>query len=600
MNTLRGNTFVWKYQETEVLGSGGNSIVYKAYRDHDAVTPFALKLFTDHTVSPKKLIRFTQEITTLESLRGTYGCSELIDYGTDDQRPFYVMPFYSGGDLHKKFIKFAPVPRDVFGALNLFVKVTEIVRDLHSEPRVLAVRDIKPQNILLNSDGQPVVCDFGLALWADTPDEDRITTQKGVGSAGYRPPEWATVYPGSKQIQGDIWSLGRTLWAILSARVPPANYESLGTSTWHLKNFLQDGTVAQALQGLVNQCTQIQPDRRPTAIELLEAARSTLKYCTDHDRGNRGSTLDDQLSEIAMLLPGSDLLVTAAQKKADLDSKYIEIDDCQNMLLARIREFEQKLSGAFSKDSGSFIIGGRERYRDVASYRANVYIRFIPSVALQDTNMGRESRYVFHFGLNSNNDFFWTETAQVDGMDSEQELINPKSLTTLAAQKCGQIESILKDYVIPEIQRMLGMKPPVGAMTMFSNGNQSGSADFDYSSNDGVYAIGSGNWRFEIVWSKASDEAIHVARPKGENTGIAIALGATRFWEIKKLSIYDFSSRIRTPEIGQIVILKNQFGYYAAVRIKEIWDNSRGKDRDRLQFDFVILDNKSTDFSSTQ
>lgn len=491
MHTLRGKTSLWTYLDTDVLGSGGNSIVYKAFCDGETTTPYALKLFTDPSVSEKKLIRFNQEITTLDSLRGLSGCSELIDHGMDNGRPFYVMPYYSGGDLHKKFIKFAQVPRDVFTALNLFIQVTEIVSKLHAEPRVLSVRDIKPQNILLNSDGKPVVCDFGLALWA-----------------------------------------------ILAAQIPPANYESLGTEDWHLKKFLEDKKIALAVQGIVNQCTEIRPDKRPTAVELLDTAHSILQYCTDHNKGGRGNTLDDQLSEIAMQIPGSDLLATAAQKKAELDSKCREIDDCQDMLLARIREFELKLTTAF-KDSGKFIIGGRERYRDEVSYRANVSIRFIPSAALQDTNMGRESRYVFHFGINSNNDFFWTEIQQVDGHDSERPLINPKSLTTLAAQKCGQIESILHTDIIPEVQRMLGLRPSVGATMIFSNGNYKGTVDFDYSSNDGIYTIGSGNWRFETKWSKADYESIHVYRTQGEDTGVAIAVGATRFWEIKNIGVYD-------------------------------------------------------------
>ena len=70
--------------------------------------------------------------------------------------------------------------------------------------------------------------------------------------------------------------------------------------------------------------------------------------------------------------------------------------------------------------------------------------------------------------------------------------------------------------------------------------------------------------------------------------------------EIEKISeakCLDYSSRSRTPKLGEIVVFRNVNGYYAAAQVLDIKDDSREDDRDELRFRYVIQKNGSDDFT---
>jgi len=125
-----------------------------------------------------------------------------------------------------------------------------------------------------------------------------------------------------------------------------------------------------------------------------------------------------------------------------------------------------------------------------------------------------------------------------------------------------------------------------------------GSVTFDYSNNDHRFSIGEGLHLFETRWSKASDRRIHAYRDSPSIDALAIAKGAVSFAHISDASSYDFSSRTRTPSIGDIVVWRNVNGLYAVTCITGIKDDTRGAEHDQLSFDFAILPNGSPDFSS--
>lgn len=68
--------------------------------------------------------------------------------------------------------------------------------------------------------------------------------------------------------------------------------------------------------------------------------------------------------------------------------------------------------------------------------------------------------------------------------------------------------------------------------------------------------------------------------------------------DIKDASLLDFTSRVRSPQIGQIVIFENHQTRYAAAQIRGIQDDTRNDRVDRLVFDYWILDDGSDDFST--
>jgi len=122
---------------------------------------------------------------------------------------------------------------------------------------------------------------------------------------------------------------------------------------------------------------------------------------------------------------------------------------------------------------------------------------------------------------------------------------------------------------------------------------------FDYSNNDGSYAIGDGLSLFETKWSKASDTSIHAYSDAESIHSLALAKGANKITEIDDASKLDYSSRVRTADENQIVIWKNANGLYAATKVLGVKDDTRGDDRDELTFEYEILPDGSTNFSNS-
>ena len=115
-----------------------------------------------------------------------------------------------------------------------------------------------------------------------------------------------------------------------------------------------------------------------------------------------------------------------------------------------------------------------------------------------------------------------------------------------------------------------------------------GEAKFDYSNCDGNYIIGSGAAEFETKWSKASNTSIHIYNTPISIHGVAIDQNTSAIHEITKASSLDYTSRVQTPKIGQVVVLRNRNGLYAAVQILKIKDNTRGDNSDELHFRYAI------------
>jgi len=130
-----------------------------------------------------------------------------------------------------------------------------------------------------------------------------------------------------------------------------------------------------------------------------------------------------------------------------------------------------------------------------------------------------------------------------------------------------------------------------------ANPSLKGTASFDYSNNNGIYVVGNNEMIFETNWSKASNTSIHAYNDPKTIKNIAIADGNNSINEIKDGSVYDSSSRARTIKTGQVLIIKNNNSFYAAIQIINIKDNTRGDGRDELTFEYRILDDKTADFT---
>ena len=125
-----------------------------------------------------------------------------------------------------------------------------------------------------------------------------------------------------------------------------------------------------------------------------------------------------------------------------------------------------------------------------------------------------------------------------------------------------------------------------------------GQATFDYSNNNGRYCIGQGEMMFELKFSKASDVRIHMYNDPASIRTIALVKDISEIELIDDAESYEATSRTRCPDIGQIVVLQNANGFYAAVKILAIKDDKRKDLNDEVTFEYIIQTNGSPDFTN--
>lgn len=134
--------------------------------------------------------------------------------------------------------------------------------------------------------------------------------------------------------------------------------------------------------------------------------------------------------------------------------------------------------------------------------------------------------------------------------------------------------------------------PPPASEAMF------GLVTFNYDAHNGRYVIGSGTAAFETAWSKASDTSIHLVNDPPSIHGIAIARGAAEINQVDDATAHDFSSRARTIKIGEVALVQNVDGFYAAIKVVLVEDDSRSALSNALTISYVILSSGGTDFST--
>jgi hypothetical protein len=126
----------------------------------------------------------------------------------------------------------------------------------------------------------------------------------------------------------------------------------------------------------------------------------------------------------------------------------------------------------------------------------------------------------------------------------------------------------------------------------------SGKVTFDYSNNNGRYFIGQGELIFELYFSKSSNTNIYLLSDPASINKIAITKDVKEINEIKDARQFDSSSRVRNPAINSIAVLQNINGFYAAIKILDIKDDTRSDKNDEITFQYTIQTNGSPDFAS--
>jgi serine/threonine protein kinase len=443
---------------------GGNSFVYKVSGLNDK--EYALKLFKFENRQGERYERFISEIEVVKELAGINGCVSCIDHGFYEEKPFYVMPFFPNGTYRSKYFHGSPVSTDE--ATQDFLRVLQIVKSIHSIG--LAVRDIKPQNILIDSDGNPVLADFGLSLWIDICDEDRHTPEEGmVGSQGYRPPEWHTRYPELDHKPGDIWALGRTFWSMLAGTNPPNNYETLGSNGTHLNQFI-DKKYANVVQSLVTACTSQEPCKRPNIDELIEQVKYVRHLMAENqiDNEHRKEAISQKLSKFHLQVSNSEAYIDSRRLESEINIKMTEVNSSSALLEGKLRSYANDISKGVPEDLGAFsvishmpagvFLDSKQLTIDVSENRSwgkVIQLRYTPSKMMEIHKSLQYMDLSFYIGLTIRKDFYWIIQSWDQTLREVKiiEQIEPKSLIGVATQKLNQLDEFVSNNFLSHVER---------------------------------------------------------------------------------------------------------------------------------------------------
>jgi hypothetical protein len=236
----------------EKIGEGGYGVVYKATRA-TAVGEFlyAVKVLDPSpfvTDYEKALERFKREIRAMQLLQHR----AIVPYYeagiTAGQKPYVVMPFIDGTDLRS-----AASGQDAEAVLGMFLEIVGALAYAH-DLNVLH-RDLKPTNIRVrNSDGQPIVLDFGSAYLLDFLDSHSLTSQV-VGTIGYIPSE-VLMNPKTRSSLQDIYACGVMLYECIAGQLPdPGDYAPLAAIRDQYD--LLDSIVQNAIAGASKRTTSV-------------------------------------------------------------------------------------------------------------------------------------------------------------------------------------------------------------------------------------------------------------------------------------------------------------------------------------------------------
>src|SRR4051812_12505428 len=265
------------------------------YRAHDRLLErdVALKVLHAQFTADKDYVeRFRREARSVAQLSHP-NIVTVIDRGEQDDRQFIVFEYVKGENLKTLVQRVGPLPEQ--DAVRLALQTARALGFAHDKG--LVHRDVKPQNVLLNGDGQAKVTDFGIARSLDVQGG---LTQTGtvMGTSDYIAPEQAR---GSKvDAQSDIYSLGAVLYELLTGEVP----------------FPGDNFVAVAMRH-INEPPPSVRERRP---ELSPALDAVVQRAMAKDPRDRYDSMDELCRDLSASVDspatGAETMVVAPQRRA--------------------------------------------------------------------------------------------------------------------------------------------------------------------------------------------------------------------------------------------------------------------------------------------
>lgn len=274
MDNYVGKRLDGRYEIQEIIGVGGMSVVYKAYDNVDDRI-VAVKILKDEFLTNDEFVRRFKNESKAIALLSHPNIVKVYDVSFGEKLQYIVMEYVDGITL-KEYIQ---KQKSITWNDALFF-TTQILRALqHAHDKGIVHRDIKPQNIILLSNGNIKVADFGIARFSRS--ETRTLTDTAIGSVHYISPEQAKGEFTDER--ADIYSVGVVLYEMLAGKVPFEADSAVSVALMQLQDDAERLTqinpdIPKGLEQICMHAMQKNPaDRYQTATEMLLDIEEVIK-----------------------------------------------------------------------------------------------------------------------------------------------------------------------------------------------------------------------------------------------------------------------------------------------------------------------------------
>ncbi|GLV88628.1 hypothetical protein Slala04_00820 [Streptomyces lavendulae subsp. lavendulae] len=263
-------TRIGRYTVARELGSGGMGEVYLAYTP--AGDPVAVKVIRNDKLDPVTRARFEKEALIARTVIGTNRVARFLDADPYANQPWLAMEYVAGRTLLACIDTDGALPLPLVASLGALL--SEGLAAVHAAG--LLHRDLKPQNVILGSDG-PMIIDFGLGAFMDTSQETLSHSGMIIGTVRCMPPEQAS---GRPQVTpaADVYALGTVLLYAATGHYPydGTRWEAIAAQVTNADIAPDLSGVPAALEPLLGSMLAHEPEDRPSLADVSKACAGIL------------------------------------------------------------------------------------------------------------------------------------------------------------------------------------------------------------------------------------------------------------------------------------------------------------------------------------
>ncbi|MBR2088790.1 MAG: serine/threonine protein kinase, partial [Oscillospiraceae bacterium] len=326
MDKYIGKKLEGRYEITELIGVGGMADVYKATDIIDN-KEVAVKILKKEFAENEEFLRRFRNESKAIALLSHPNIVKVYDVNFSDRLQYIVMEYIDGITL-KEYID----AEQVLTWKDSVHFIIQVLRALqHAHDRGIVHRDIKPQNIMLFTDGTIKVMDFGIAKFAR--EDNGTQSDQAIGTVHYISPEQAR--GDDTDEKSDIYSVGVMLYEMLTGQKPFDTDNPISIAVMHMQNTPKRPRVINpdipvGLEEIILRAMEKDPENRyQTAADMIrdiEAFKANNSLTFGYYTGNSAAAADDEEETVSSPdSPTRYFSAAAAQKQMANNRKSVRV-----------------------------------------------------------------------------------------------------------------------------------------------------------------------------------------------------------------------------------------------------------------------------------